>query len=146
MSVTLHQLLKTMVERGGSDLHVTTNSALRLRSPVESEIHVVHFALSWPVSSPGYSPGPPVTGDPRLGVWGHAAGFEQNRLPSGPSSVRLPTMDRPASSSYWQPFVFEGPDRQGADVDLSVSLLGCILLKPPAGPSASGPSMHRGRD
>src|SRR5688500_19519193 len=27
MAVTLHQLLKTMVERGGSDLHVTTNSA-----------------------------------------------------------------------------------------------------------------------
>ena len=26
MAVTLHQLLKTMVERGGSDLHVTTNS------------------------------------------------------------------------------------------------------------------------
>lgn len=26
MSVTLHQLLKTMVERGGTDLHVTTNS------------------------------------------------------------------------------------------------------------------------
>ncbi len=26
MTVTLHQLLKTMVERGGTDLHVTTNS------------------------------------------------------------------------------------------------------------------------
>ncbi len=26
MAVTLHQLLKTMVERGGTDLHVTTNS------------------------------------------------------------------------------------------------------------------------
>jgi twitching motility protein PilT len=31
MSVTLHQLLKTMVERGGSDLHVTTNSAPQIR-------------------------------------------------------------------------------------------------------------------
>ena len=26
MAVTLHQLLKTMVEKGGTDLHVTTNS------------------------------------------------------------------------------------------------------------------------
>ena len=31
MSVTLHQLLKTMVERGGSDLHVTTNSPPQIR-------------------------------------------------------------------------------------------------------------------
>jgi twitching motility protein PilT len=31
MSVTLHQLLKTMVERGGSDLHLTTNSAPQIR-------------------------------------------------------------------------------------------------------------------
>jgi twitching motility protein PilT len=31
MSVTLHQLLKTMVERGGSDLHITTNSAPQIR-------------------------------------------------------------------------------------------------------------------
>jgi twitching motility protein PilT len=31
MAVTLHQLLKTMVERGGSDLHVTTNSAPQIR-------------------------------------------------------------------------------------------------------------------
>ena len=31
MSVTLHQLLKTMVERGGSDLHVTTNSPPQVR-------------------------------------------------------------------------------------------------------------------
>src|SRR5213596_4085455 len=30
-AVTLHQLLKTMVERGGSDLHVTTNSAPQIR-------------------------------------------------------------------------------------------------------------------
>src|SRR4030081_3042678 len=30
-SVTLHQLLKTMVERGGSDLHVTTNSPPQIR-------------------------------------------------------------------------------------------------------------------
>lgn len=29
--VTLHQLLKTMVERGGSDLHITTNSAPQVR-------------------------------------------------------------------------------------------------------------------
>ncbi len=29
--VTLHQLLKTMVERGGSDLHVTTNSPPQIR-------------------------------------------------------------------------------------------------------------------
>ncbi|MFN2239467.1 MAG: type IV pilus twitching motility protein PilT [Thermoanaerobaculia bacterium] len=29
--VTLHQLLKTMVERGGSDLHITTNSAPQIR-------------------------------------------------------------------------------------------------------------------
>src|SRR5947199_7009582 len=31
MPVTLQQLLKTMVERGGSDLHVTTNSAPQIR-------------------------------------------------------------------------------------------------------------------
>src|SRR5438046_7318881 len=30
-AVTLHQLLKTMVERGGSDLHVTTNSPPQIR-------------------------------------------------------------------------------------------------------------------
>src|SRR6187401_3538960 len=30
-TVTLHQLLKTMVERGGSDLHVTTNSPPQIR-------------------------------------------------------------------------------------------------------------------
>jgi twitching motility protein PilT len=29
--ITLHQLLKTMVERGGSDLHITTNSAPVIR-------------------------------------------------------------------------------------------------------------------
>ena len=29
--VTLHQLLKTMVERGGSDLHITTNTAPQVR-------------------------------------------------------------------------------------------------------------------
>jgi twitching motility protein PilT len=31
MAVTLHQLLKTMVERGGSDLHITTNSPPQIR-------------------------------------------------------------------------------------------------------------------
>src|SRR3989442_440495 len=31
MAITLHQLLKTMVERGGSDLHVTTNSPPQVR-------------------------------------------------------------------------------------------------------------------
>src|SRR5690349_24824980 len=31
MAITLHQLLKTMVERGGSDLHVTTNSPPQIR-------------------------------------------------------------------------------------------------------------------
>src|SRR6266542_4383529 len=31
MAVTLHQLLKTMVERGGSDLHITTNSPPQVR-------------------------------------------------------------------------------------------------------------------
>jgi twitching motility protein PilT len=31
VTVTLHQLLKTMVERGGSDLHVTTNSPPQIR-------------------------------------------------------------------------------------------------------------------
>ncbi|HSN68843.1 MAG TPA: type IV pilus twitching motility protein PilT [Thermoanaerobaculia bacterium] len=30
-TVTLHQLLKTMVERGGSDLHITTNSPPQIR-------------------------------------------------------------------------------------------------------------------
>src|SRR5918992_1504893 len=30
-NVTLHQLLKTMVEKGGSDLHITTNSAPQIR-------------------------------------------------------------------------------------------------------------------
>ena len=29
--ITLHQLLKTMVERGGSDLHITTNSSPQIR-------------------------------------------------------------------------------------------------------------------
>ena len=31
MSVSLHQLLKTMVEKGGTDLHVTTNSPPLIR-------------------------------------------------------------------------------------------------------------------
>mgnify|MGYP003297239428 CR=1 FL=1 len=31
MSVTLHQLLKTMVERGGSDLHIPTNTPPQIR-------------------------------------------------------------------------------------------------------------------
>jgi twitching motility protein PilT len=31
MSVTLHQLLKTLVEQGGTDLHVTTNSPPQIR-------------------------------------------------------------------------------------------------------------------
>ena len=31
MSVTLNQLLKAMVEQGGSDLHITTNSAPQIR-------------------------------------------------------------------------------------------------------------------
>src|SRR5476651_605941 len=31
MGATLHQLLKTLVERGGSDLHITTNSPPMIR-------------------------------------------------------------------------------------------------------------------
>ena len=31
MAVTLHQLLKTLVEQGGTDLHVTTNSPPQIR-------------------------------------------------------------------------------------------------------------------
>lgn len=31
MSITLSQLLKTMVEQGGSDLHITTNSPPQIR-------------------------------------------------------------------------------------------------------------------
>ena len=31
MAVSLHQLLKTMLEMNGSDLHVTTNSAPQVR-------------------------------------------------------------------------------------------------------------------
>src|SRR2546425_13125885 len=31
MAATLHQLLKTLVERGGSDLHLTTNSPPMIR-------------------------------------------------------------------------------------------------------------------
>src|SRR3990172_8416449 len=31
MSVTLHQLLKTLIEQGGTDLHVTTNSPPQIR-------------------------------------------------------------------------------------------------------------------
>ena len=31
MGVTLHQLLKTLVEQGGTDLHVTTNSPPQIR-------------------------------------------------------------------------------------------------------------------
>src|SRR5919112_1654037 len=38
MAVTLHQLLKTMVERGGSHLHVTTNSPPQIRFEEELEL------------------------------------------------------------------------------------------------------------
>ena len=31
MAVTLHQLLKTLVEQGGTDLHITTNSPPQVR-------------------------------------------------------------------------------------------------------------------
>ena len=31
MAVTLHQLLKTLVEQGGTDLHITTNSPPQMR-------------------------------------------------------------------------------------------------------------------
>ncbi len=31
MAVTLHQLLKTLVEQGGTDLHITTNSPPQIR-------------------------------------------------------------------------------------------------------------------
>jgi hypothetical protein len=31
MTVTLHQLLKTLVDQGGTDLHVTTNSPPQIR-------------------------------------------------------------------------------------------------------------------
>src|SRR5712675_3607046 len=31
MNITLHQLLKTLVEQGGTDLHVTTNSPPQIR-------------------------------------------------------------------------------------------------------------------
>ena len=31
MTVSLHQLLKTMVEKGGTDLHITTNSPPQIR-------------------------------------------------------------------------------------------------------------------
>src|SRR4029434_7348038 len=31
MAVTLHQLLKTLVEQGGTDLHLTTNSPPQIR-------------------------------------------------------------------------------------------------------------------
>ena len=31
MAVTMHQLLKTLVDQGGTDLHVTTNSAPQIR-------------------------------------------------------------------------------------------------------------------
>ena len=31
MSATMHQLLKTLVDQGGSDLHVTTNSPPQIR-------------------------------------------------------------------------------------------------------------------
>ena len=31
MTVSLHQLLKTMVEKGGTDLHITTNSPPLIR-------------------------------------------------------------------------------------------------------------------
>ena len=31
MSVTLHQLLKTLVEQGGTDMHITTNSPPQIR-------------------------------------------------------------------------------------------------------------------
>jgi Tfp pilus assembly pilus retraction ATPase PilT len=34
MPPTLNQLLKSMVEQGGSDLHITTNSAPQIRSTV----------------------------------------------------------------------------------------------------------------
>ena len=42
MAVTLHQLLKTLVERGGSDLHITTNSPPMIR------VHGDILALDYP--------------------------------------------------------------------------------------------------
>jgi twitching motility protein PilT len=41
MAVTLHQLLKTLVERGGSDLHITTNSPPMIR--VHGDIQPLDF-------------------------------------------------------------------------------------------------------
>ena len=31
MAVTMHQLLKTLVDQGGTDLHITTNSPPQIR-------------------------------------------------------------------------------------------------------------------
>ncbi len=45
--ITLHQLLKTMVERGGSDLHITTNSPPQIR--VDGKLTPLDFP---PLSAP----------------------------------------------------------------------------------------------
>src|SRR5512140_3653042 len=41
MGVTLHQLLKTLVERGGSDLHITTNSPPMIRA--DGDLIPLHY-------------------------------------------------------------------------------------------------------
>ena len=46
MAVTMHQLLKTLVDQGGTDLHVTTNSAPQIR------VHGKMVPLQTPPMSP----------------------------------------------------------------------------------------------
>ena len=46
MGVTMHQLLKTLVDQGGTDLHVTTNTAPQIR------VHGKMLPLQTPPMSP----------------------------------------------------------------------------------------------
>ena len=54
MAVTLHQLLKTLVEQGGTDLHVTTNSPPQIRV----DGHLVPLQLPHSAGSCGCPNGP----------------------------------------------------------------------------------------
>jgi len=45
VAVSLHQLLKTMTEMGGTDLHVTTNSAPQVRIDVSSDRYNVRVTV-----------------------------------------------------------------------------------------------------
>ena len=54
MAVSLHQLLKTMTEMGGTDLHVTTNSAPQVR--IDGKLRPLDLPLADARSRPSSSP------------------------------------------------------------------------------------------